>query len=308
MHAVVAAALGVAATGAAGVGWGLVEAQWFAVRRLTVPVAGLAGPSLRILHLSDLHMMPGQRRKSAWLRSLVSLEPDLVVNTGDNISHPEAWSTLLDGLEPLLTRPGVFVYGSNDYHGPHPRNPLTYFRGPTRDKRRRIPLPTHRLTEAFRDAGWLDLTNTRGEMRVAGTIVSFVGLDDPHIRRDRMPAPGDPRRSDIHVGVVHAPYRRALDALAADGADVILAGHTHGGQVRLPGVGALVTNCDLDRRRARGLHGWPAGRPDERHESAWLHVSAGAGTSPYAPYRFACRPEATLLEIVAAAPGRARED
>jgi predicted MPP superfamily phosphohydrolase len=87
----------------------------------------------------------------------------------------------------------------------------------------------------------------------------------------------------------------------ADGTDVVLAGHTHGGQLCLPGVGALVTNCDIDRRRAKGLHGWPGPRPDEAGGagSTWLHVSAGAGTSPYAPVRFACRPEATLLTFTA---------
>jgi predicted MPP superfamily phosphohydrolase len=92
-----------------------------------------------------------------------------------------------------------------------------------------------------------------------------------------------------------------LDQLHGDGVDAILAGHTHGGQLCLPFFGALVTNCDIDRRRAKGLHGWPGPRPDEvgGNGSAWLHVSAGAGTSPYAPVRFACRPEATLLTFTA---------
>jgi predicted MPP superfamily phosphohydrolase len=86
-----------------------------------------------------------------------------------------------------------------------------------------------------------------------------------------------------------------LDAFTAGGYPLVLAGHTHGGQLRVPGYGALVTNCDLEPARARGLH---------RHESAgrgaWLHVSAGLGTSPYAPVRFCCRPEATLLTLVSA--------
>ena len=63
-----------------------------------------------------------------------------------------------------------------------------------------------------------------------------------------------------------------------------------------------MTNCDLDTRRAKGLHGWPGPRPDQPGGagSTWMHVSAGLGTSPYAPVRFACRPEATLLTLVAA--------
>ena len=79
--------------------------------------------------------------------------------------------------------------------------------------------------------------------------------------------------------------------MAADGFSLLLAGHTHGGQVCVPGVGALVTNCGLDRRMAKGLHRWP-GTP------AWLHVSAGLGTHPTAPIRFACRPEASLLTLI----------
>ena len=118
-------------------------------------------------------------------------------------------------------------------------------------------------------------------------------MDDPHIGRDRyadVAGPFDPD-ADLRLGVAHAPYRRVLDAMAADGADLILAGHTHGGQVCLPWVGALVTNCDLPRSQAKGLSGW--------RESA-LHVSAGLGTSPYTPIRLACRPEATVLTVVAA--------
>ena len=83
-----------------------------------------------------------------------------------------------------------------------------------------------------------------------------------------------------------------LDRFAADGYDLLLAGHTHGGQLCLPFYGTLVTNCGIDRERARGLHRHPV------DGQAWLHVSAGLGTSPWAPARFACRPEASLLTLV----------
>ena len=89
---------------------------------------------------------------------------------------------------------------------------------------------------------------------------------------------------------------------AADGVGLALAGHTHGGQLCLPGVGALVTNCDLDRGRASGLSQWP-GRTgtSEATGDMYLHVSAGLGTSPYTPVRLACPPEATLLTLRPAA-------
>jgi predicted MPP superfamily phosphohydrolase len=92
----------------------------------------------------------------------------------------------------------------------------------------------------------------------------------------------------VSQSVTHTPQRRVLDGFAGDGHQLLLAGHTHGGQVRLPGVGAIVTNSDLDRARARGL---------SRHNASWLHVSAGLGTSPYAPIRLCCRPEASLLTL-----------
>jgi predicted MPP superfamily phosphohydrolase len=121
--------------------------------------------------------------------------------------------------------------------------------------------------------------------------------------RDRYPAPVPGAPAALTIGVTHAPYRRVLDAMAADGAKLLLAGHTHGGQLCVPGFGALVTNCDLPRRRARGISSWPAdgGHTDGGGPSqdATLHVSAGVGTSPYTPVRFACRPEASLLTLTA---------
>jgi predicted MPP superfamily phosphohydrolase len=296
--------LGVAGVAVGGLGWGAVEARAFTVRRVCVPVLAAGAAPMRILHLSDIHLVPGQRAKTRWLETLADLEPDFVINTGDNLGHPAAVAPLLDALAPLLRLPGAFVLGSNDYFGPVPKNPFTYFRGPTRLQPVPSELPWGVLTGAFVEAGWRDLRNARATVRLEGTEVDLVGLDDPHIERDRMPSPNDhgPGAERLRIGVVHAPYARALEALRDDGAALVLAGHTHGGQVRVPGLGALVTNCDLDRRRARGLSGWPGGRPDRSGgaRSIWLHVSAGIGTSPYARVRFACRPEATLLELVAA--------
>ena len=97
----------------------------------------------------------------------------------------------------------------------------------------------------------------------------------------------------LTVGVAHAPYQRILDSFLTHGAELILAGHTHGGQVCVPGFGALVTNCDIPRKQVSGLSTWRHGL-----RSAYLNVSAGLGTSIYAPVRFACPPEASLLTLV----------
>jgi predicted MPP superfamily phosphohydrolase len=141
----------------------------------------------------------------------------------------------------------------------------------------------------------VNLTNTRATLKIEGVSLELTGLDDPHIKRDRYQqvAGGPSASADFSMGVVHAPYLRVLDAFTADAYRLILAGHTHGGQLCIPFYGALVTNCDLDADRVKGLSTHTA----EGHTS-YLHVSAGCGTNRYTPVRFACPPEATLLTLV----------
>ncbi|GHF75125.1 metallophosphoesterase [Amycolatopsis bartoniae] len=286
-------AAGTVALGAATLGYAVgIERRHWTLRQAELPVLAPGARPMRVLHVSDLHMMPGQKSKQRWVAALGELEPDLVVNTGDNLAHPQAVPYVLRALGPLLDRPGVFVFGSNDYYAPKPKNPARYLM--PRGKKKRVHgkhLPWQDLRAAFVEHGWQDLTHARHTFEVAGQQVFAAGLDDPHLRRDRynqIAGPADP--AVLRVGVTHSPEPRVLDPFAADGYDLVLAGHTHGGQLRIPGIGALVTNCELDRSRARGASRWGA--------HMWLHVSAGLGTSPYAPARFACPPEASLLTLV----------
>ena len=281
----------VAVAGAACVGYGiLVERDWYRLRRERVEALDPGQAPLTVLHLSDLHMTASDARRVAFLERLAAEPVDLVVLTGDMLGEPGGLGTVLEALGRFRPRLGaVAVLGSNDYWAPRFRNPLTYFMGPSSRWGRSSPRnPWRELVEGLEARGWTVLSNHRGQL---GDI-ELAGLDDPHIRRDdpatAVPANGD-ARPRLRLGVVHSPYRRALDAFAGNGYDLVLAGHTHGGQVCLPGVGALVTNCDLPRDRVRGLSRWG---------SSWLHVSAGLGTSKYAPFRFACRPEASLLTVV----------
>ena len=276
------------------------ETRAFTLRRVTVPVLPPGQRALRVLHLSDIHMTPGQTRKQDWLRGLAELKPDLVINTGDNLGHRDAVPAVRESLDSLLDVPGVFVFGSNDYYSPTLRNPLRYVLPDDGQRNTHTPkLPWPDLQRTFTEAGWLDLTNTRATLEVGETTFAFAGVDDPHLELDRLPEVAGPADAgaDLRVGVAHAPYLRVLDQFAADGYDAIVAGHTHGGQVCLPGIGALTTNCDLEPARAKGLHRHPADSRPEQPGSAWLHVSAGLGTSPYARIRVACRPEATLLTL-----------
>lgn len=285
-----AAVLGTFAAGAAGLAYARWEAQSFRLRRVTTDVLPPGQPDMRILHMSDLHLVPDQTKKQAWVASLRDLRPDAVVVTGDFMSHVDAVPHVLQTLDPMFDLPGAFVLGSNDYYAPRPTNPVRYLAGPSGLEPNRPMLPWGDLVDGLTTNGWLDLGNARATMKVDGRHVDVRGVDDPHISRDRyydVAGPFDPD-ADLALGVSHAPYLRILDGMSEDGADLILAGHTHGGQLCVPGVGALITNCDIDRKRAKGL---------SSHGGSALHVSAGLGTSPYAQIRFACPPEATLLTL-----------
>ncbi len=286
-------ALGLASAVGAGVlAYALAEARSYRLRSVEVPVLEPGSAPMLVLHLSDLHLTPRQSGKAEWVNQLAGLQPDLVVGTGDFISHPDSVYAVTAALGPLLDVPGVFVLGSNDYYAPKIGNPFQYLSGPSKYDRGEPDLPWMELKSALSSGGWIDLSNRRDSIKVDGRLIDIRGVDDPHIGRDHyesIAGPFDPL-ADLSLGVAHAPYLRVLDAMADDGAQLIMAGHTHGGQVCVPGYGALVTNCDLDRARVKGLH---------HHRNSWLHVSAGVGTNPMTPVRLACPPEATLLTLMA---------
>ncbi|GGB26366.1 metallophosphoesterase [Flexivirga endophytica] len=311
MHALTKTSTAIAGTGLGTLAWAsLVERHLYILRRFTVPVLAPGARPLRVLQVSDLHLVPRQERRIDWVRGLAALEPDFVVNTGDNCSDLHAVPSVLHAMEPLMDFPGAFVLGSNDYYAPMPKNPLKYVglgqphpKGP---EMRTPNLPVQDLVDGFIGGGWTDLDNVRTTLEIAHQPVEFVGVNDPHIELDDYASVAGPAASDVAatVGVVHAPYVRVLDPMTADGAGLVLAGHTHGGQVCVPFYGALTTNCDLDNARAKGVSRWWPGASGHRDadgpdDAAWLHVSAGLGHNKYNPVRLACRPEATLLTLVA---------
>lgn len=295
------------ALGAVGVStavWGIgIERYLFTVREHDVRLLPAGAAPVRVLHLSDAHMAPWQRRKQRWMAALADTwRPDLVVNTGDNLGHADGLRGLRGAMDTLRGIPGVFVHGSNDHASPTPRNPLRYFTGPSTVKTASEPLDTHALDGYLRDElGWLDLNNAVGSVQIGSLRFDAFGVSDAHRGWDRLedlPDLLEELRADVApaaatFGVTHAPYRRVLDAFTDFGADMIFAGHTHGGQVRVPGFGALVANCDIPLPQARGLSDWRHGG-----KTIPLNVSAGLGHSIYAPVRFACRPEASLITLL----------
>lgn len=297
------AALSLLTAGAGVAVWSTcIERHLYTLREESIPALPKGARPIRILHLSDLHLAPWQDGRMSWVRSLGVLEPDLVVLTGDLMGHVDSIDALRFTLEPLKKYPGVFVHGSNDYYGPIIKNPLKYLKEPSRLSTRQMDIDTASLTAMLTDdLGFVNLNNDAEDLSVAGSKVRLFGLGDPHIRLDdidvmrghlaALDASGD---ADVRLGVVHAPYVEPLNGLLADGADLLIAGHTHGGQVRIPGIGALTSNSDLPPKQARGLSVW-----FDEDRATFLHVSAGLGHSIYAPVRFACRPEATMITLTA---------
>jgi predicted MPP superfamily phosphohydrolase len=266
-----------------------VERNWFALRRHRIPCLPPGEPPVRLLHLSDLHLRAAQRRKQRFLRTLRRERPDLVVATGDLLGDARSVPATVEVLTELRANaPAMFVLGSNDYYAPRFRNPLRYLvRG-----RGHPPAgpqnPWESLVAGLERGGWQLINNSS----IVWGRADVVGLDDAHIGRADLSVARPRSAPGLRLAVAHSPD--VAPDLARLGYDLIVCGHTHGGQLRLPGVGALVTNCSLPRRMARGVH---------RVGRAWLHVSAGLGTSMYLPFRFGCRPETCVLELVPAETG-----
>ncbi|WP_122819725.1 metallophosphoesterase [Varibaculum vaginae] len=296
---------------------------------------------LRILHLSDLHLWSGNKWLTKYVASLAEFtEIDFVALTGDNFCDASGLDMLRRALTPLLKLPGAFVFGSNDYYSGQFKVPLHYFFPEKKPKLRRVPdLPTTEFRNFLISGGWNDLNNQVATLEVTSparqgrlaqqVLVALSGTDDPHIGRDEaVQLPNTWGKADLRLALTHAPYARVLDQYAACAADLVLAGHTHGGQVCLPGYGALVNNTDLPLAYSGGICSWQMGTVENPAPRVRLgrtyppvdlqrltaqagilnpattgkttvHISRGLGTSKFTPVRLACPPEATILTISA---------
>jgi len=255
------------------------------VRRPRLPILPAGSQeSLSVLHLSDLHFVRGDRKKARFLAGLP--EADVTVVTGDFLAEPQAVETVVAAVHPTQGRlASFFVLGSNDIYVPAPFNPLRYFYR-RRKKRAGVRGRALELVEQLSADGWTSLKNERRAMMIGGLAVEVVGLDDPHIGRHDMRAAPRSAPERFGLAIAHAP--EPAPELIALGYDLVLAGHTHGGQVRAP-WGPLVNNSSLPLSITAGLFRMGPGH---------LHISQGLGTSKYAPFRFLCRPQVELLELV----------
>ena len=277
------------AAGAGAFVYGLMEPYRYRLVEHEVPVAW-DGPVLDVLHLSDTHLSPRDRRLRAFLAALpgrLARTPDLVLVTGDMIEGDDAIDPLLQALAPVEATLGRFyVLGSHDYFVSNGPSYGKYFSG-EKTVRGARHTDSARLEAGLQDQGWVSLANRAERLGSEGRRIQLSGVDDPYLKRHDVAHVGRAEGDALAIGLMHAPD--IVSEWSLNRFDLALAGHTHAGQVRIPGLGAVVTNCSLPSALAGGLN---------RVGRTWLHVSPGLGTGRYSPIRFLAPPEATLLRLV----------
>ena len=267
-----------------------VEPRQLRLTRRTVPVPGLPAEldGLRLAHLADLHVKgEHQRFPQEMARRAVALvqelQPDLICLTGDlgqGSRHVHIATRL---LQPLSSRLAFVVMGNHD----HDKMMEHEFSGPP-ETRAGMPEWRERVTAA----GFVVLHNECTTLTVRGRRVTIMGVGDPSCGWDDLdqvlPAGASPD-GDLRLLLVHSPD--LVDDPRTDWADLVLCGHTHGGQVRLPGVGTIWAPVWRDRRRAAGL--FAVGE-------TLCHVTRGVSAGIRA--RFLCWPEVCELTLRRAEP------
>jgi uncharacterized protein len=253
----------------------VVRRRWVQLSELDLQVPGLpaAFDGYRIVQLSDLHLgsLCPRERVAQWVRATNALRPDLVALTGDYVTSGVAFhEDIAASLAPLRADDGVFaVMGNHDYYGEGE------------------PLMTR-----LREVGVRLLRNERVTLARGPGRIELAGIDDRYTRRADIAATlaGFEPRWPLVV-LAHDPA--SFPALARAGADVVLSGHTHWGQLAVP---FLAERLNLGRRWSRFAAGmYRLGR-------AQLYVHPGLGTTGI-PVRFGVAPAITLIRL-RAAPSR----
>ena len=294
------AALATLAVGAALYAWW--ESTAVEVTRRTLHVRdlppGLDG--LRVLHISDTHFPASADSVGRFLELIWPLEYDLILCTGDYVETAAGWDAAGDALTQLRAPFGVYAtLGAHDYCAPvHTVQSWLQFNADRLLHRRRPMIDPAPFVKRLESAGIVVLRNEWRSAEIGGELVRIGGAGDASVgmaRVERALPPADIAPAAFEILLTHSP-----DAVlgARTPTPLVFSGHTHGGQIRVPGWGAPVRHSHLvTRERAAGVF-WPQGP-----EGPQVVVSRGFGTA-FVPFRFACRPELGLYELRCPAPGR----
>lgn len=262
---------GAALLGGSGYVYGTrLETEWLELERVTVPIrkldVGLEG--FRIVLLSDFHLYPTTRLEfiQKVVASARELEPDLVVLTGDFVQqHAEAVFDLAPVLAELSSRHGVFcVLGNHD----HWKGPQIVRRGLEREG--------------------LSVLNNQGVLLTHdGTPLYLAGVDDYWSGKPDLEAAMEGHAGAVATILLSHEPDPADEYTLDERVTIQLSGHSHGGQVRFPGLGSPFLP-PFGRKYDLGLY---------QVRQAWLYTNRGIGVT--APIRLNCRPEITELTLVA---------
>jgi uncharacterized protein len=249
----------------------LVEPRWLKLRRVTIHVRRLPRQleGLRIGLLTDLHAGSGTplsliRRAS---RMVMRERPDLIALTGDFASDDAGnFRGVLAALDTLRAPLGVYAVPGNHDH-------------------------IVGIEQWHRDVGAhptiQDLTNAAIMREVAGARLCIAGVDDYYEGDPQLEVLPPPDERDLTILLAHSPDQAERARRTHDRVDLVLSGHTHGGQIRLPWLGAIVNSADHEMLYDEGLR---------RRPWTQVYVSRGVGTV-HLPVRFWCRPEVSLLTL-----------
>jgi uncharacterized protein len=245
---------------------------------------GTGRKSLKILHLSDLHLIEPETDKIAFLQSISKEDVDLVFLTGDVFQNETGLQYATKILSKMPRLGAYAILGNHDYYSYNMVNKtLGRIYKPWRSPEQRRDVTRH--LEALDWAGFKVLHNDIQRFDAEG--FSIVGLDYFGIKPEELRAMTD-SVPDNHLlfGLFHVPKK--LKMIADAGIDIGFGGHTHGGQIRIPRFGALITDSELKRTEASGLI---------RRGRTMFHISRGMGADPRSNVRLFCPPAATIIEV-----------
>jgi predicted MPP superfamily phosphohydrolase len=266
----------------------------------TIPFPNKNFPDLEILHLSDFHTTRPQPSLEKFLKERIGAKTyDMVFLTGDLVDERSGIAPFIRYISHIKARYGIYAtWGNHDMLRIRFRD-IFLFREGSADT-----IPKSDFREGLqREMEAVGIQVLSDELRVINTGTGklyILGMDDflgsdrlqnwyrhgPRLERIRSVLKSIPDDGSLRLVLTHSPD--VIEKLGGLGIDVMFAGHTHGGQIRLPFLGAIFTWSAFQRKYNHGLY---------RYNGTYLHVNSGLGTSPYTPVRICCPPEVSLIKI-----------
>jgi predicted MPP superfamily phosphohydrolase len=283
-------------------------------------------PIMTFLHLSDFHLRKNSKGKKLFkfVRSLNKLNVDFILITGDLTENDKNIEYLINMLSPLKAKYGKYaVFGVHDHYN---KALVEFIRNMFKKKKRyKRENDVTYMAKRLKDIGIEVLRNESRRINIGSYDIGdieIIGLDDPiinkidivkafshidHIDSLKLLKKSDYKnayknifklkeekihkinnRGKLRIILMHTPDTNSIINLARKEVDIIFGGHTHGGQVRLPLVGAVISGCKIKTKFASGLFYF---------RNFVLYVTRGLGEGRYSQFRFYCQPEASLVKI-----------